>query len=297
MSGKILQAKGVTKRYGKQTVLDGLDFAVEPGRIYGLVGRNGAGKTTLLSVLTGQSPADGGSVTYGGAPVWENAAALGELCFARELTAAPNSFSAALRVKDYWQAGRVFYPHWDEAYAARLAQQFRLEPKKKLTQLSRGQVSMVSILLGLASRAPVTIFDEPAAGLDVVAREQFYRLLLDDYAETGRSFVVSTHIIEEAAGVFEQVAVLDGGRLIANCPTEELIDGFRYVSGEVNAVAGALADADLTPLHTETLGRHTMAAVRGGADAFARLSAAPGVTLAPMSLQNVFVALCGHEEG
>jgi len=265
MSGKILQAKGVTKRYGKQTVLDGLDFTVEPGRIYGLVGRNGAGKTTLLSILTGQSPADGGSVTYGGAPVWENAAALGELCLARELTAAPNSFSSALRVKDYWQAGRVFYPRWDEAYAARLAQQLRLEPKKRITQLSRGQASMVSIFLGLASRAPVTIFDEPVAGLDVVAREQFYRLLLDDYAETGRSFVVSTHIIEEAAGVFEQVA--------------------------------ALTAANLAPLRTETLGRHTMAAVRGGADAFARLSTARGVTLAPMSLQNVFVALCGHEEG
>ena len=77
-------------------------------------------------------------------------------------------------------------------------------------------MSMVTITAALASRAPVTILDEPAAGLDVVMRECFYRLLLDDYAETNRTFVISTHIIEEAAGVFERVIVLDEGRVIAN---------------------------------------------------------------------------------
>lgn len=66
-------------------------------------------------------------------------------------------------------------------------------------------MSMVTIVLALASRAPITILDEPVAGLDVVAREQFYDVLLADYAETGRTFIISTHIIEEAAGVFEDI--------------------------------------------------------------------------------------------
>ena len=63
---------------------------------------------------------------------------------------------------------------------------------------------MLTIVLALASRAPITFMDEPVAGLDVVAREDFYRLLLDDYAETGRTFVISTHILEEASNVFEK---------------------------------------------------------------------------------------------
>ena len=72
-------------------------------------------------------------------------------------------------------------------------------------------MSMVTILIALASRSPITILDEPAAGLDVVMRERFYQLLLDDFAQTGRTFLVSTHIIEEAASVFEQVIILDEG--------------------------------------------------------------------------------------
>ena len=159
-------------------------------------------------------------------------------------------------------------------------------------------MSMVTITAALASRAPVTILDEPAAGLDVVMRERFYRLLLDDYAETGRTFVISTHIIEEAAGVFERVIVLDEGRIIADAPTEELVDRFRYVSGSAAAVDKALAGGP-APLQVQTVGAHKMAAIQGDGALFERLAADPDLTLEGMSLQNVFVALCGHgdEEG
>ena len=80
-------------------------------------------------------------------------------------------------------------------------------------------MSMVTIVLALASRAPITILAAPVAGLDVVAREQFYDVLLADYAETGRTFIISTHIIEEAAGVFADIIFIDNGRVIetGNC--------------------------------------------------------------------------------
>ena len=160
--------------------------------------------------------------------------ALGDLCFARELN--PSSEVAALKVEEYLLAAKLFCPRWDTAYADALLKKFGLDTKKRISKLSKGQMSMVTITAALASRAPVTILDEPAAGLDVVMRERFYRLLLDDYAETGRTFVISTHIIEEAAGVFERVIVLDEGRIIADAPTEELVDRFRYVSGSAAAV-------------------------------------------------------------
>ena len=212
--GRALCAKGLKKNYGSQQVLRDLDLSIEPGHIYGLIGRNGAGKTTLLSILTGQNTKNGGEVTYGGEPVWENPRALGDLCFARELN--PSSEVAALKVEEYLLAAKLFCPRWDAAYADALLKKFGLDTKKRISKLSKGQMSMVTITAALASRAPVTILDEPAAGLDVVMRERFYRLLLDDYAETGRTFVISTHIIEEAAGVFERVIVLDEG---ASSPT------------------------------------------------------------------------------
>ena len=293
-AGKVLAAKGITKCYGKQQVLHGLDLEIRPGCIYGLIGRNGVGKTTLLSILTGQNTHDAGTVTYGGAPVWENPEALADICFSRELTGnGGNQGRTALKVKDYLRAGAIFYPCWDEAYAQRLVHRFKLDPKKAIMKLSKGQASMVTVVLALASRAPVTILDEPVAGMDVVAREQFYRLLLDDYTETGRTFIVSTHIIEEAAGVFERVIILDEGRVIEDCPTDELIDQFRYVSGEESALCEALRQTGAQALSGRALGRHRVLAVRGTAEQFAALEAA-GFAVDPMNLQNLFVALCGH---
>ena len=293
-AGKVLAAKGIVKNYGKQQVLSGLDLELQPGCIYGLIGRNGVGKTTLLGILTGQNTHDAGTVTYGGQPVWENPEALADICFSRELVGgAANQGRAALKVKDYLRAGALFFPHWDAVYADRLVKLFKLDGKKQIAKLSKGQASMVTVVLALASRAPITLLDEPVAGMDVVAREQFYRLLLDDYAETGRTFVISTHIIEEAAGVFERVVILDDGRVIEDCPTDELVAQFRYISGEETALADAVRTAGVQVLSAQSLGRHRLLAVRGTAAQFAALEAA-GLAVDLMSLQNLFVALCGH---
>ena len=85
MNPDVLKAEGVCKSYGNKEVLHGLDLTIQPGKIYGLIGRNGAGKTTLLGILTAQNTLDSGTVTYDGQPVWENQAALAQLCFSREL--------------------------------------------------------------------------------------------------------------------------------------------------------------------------------------------------------------------
>lgn len=291
MEGKSLTARGLCKTYGKVRALDHVSLTLEPGHIYGLIGRNGAGKTTLLAGLTAQLPLDEGQVAYGGAPVWENEAALADLCFSRELTGKLGASTAGLRVKDYLKAGRLFYPHWDEAYAQKLVRLFGLEEKKRLNALSKGMTSAVTIVLALASRAPVTMMDEPTAGLDVVAREDFYRLLLEDQATTGRSFVLSTHILEEAAPIFERVLILKEGRLIENDDTEALLAGFCGVSGRDDVVAAACAGYPV--LHTEHLGRQVLCTVRAPRETVAARGL--DVDCTALSLQKVFVALCGHE--
>ena len=291
MNPDVLKAEGVCKSYGKKEVLHDLDLTIQLGKIYGLIGRNGAGKTTLLGILTAQNTLDSGTVTYGGQPVWENQAALDHICFSRELQ--PTLFTGPnnLKVKHYLKSAAIYYPNWDQEYADRLLAGFKLEPKKKICQLSKGQMSMVTILIALASRAPITILDEPAAGLDVVMRERFYQLLLEDYAQTNRTFIVSTHIIEEAASVFEQVIILDEGRILENSPTEDLIGQFHYISGREDIVDQVCRGLEV--LSVQQMGRHKTAAVRGGGVKLeAALSA--DVDVSPMNLQNVFVALCGH---
>ena len=291
MEGKSLTARDLCKTYGKVRALDHVSLTLEPGHIYGLIGRNGAGKTTLLAALAAQIPLDEGQVAYGGAPVWENEAALADLCFSRELTGKLGASTAGLRVKDYLKAGRLFYPHWDEAYAQKLVRLFGLEEKKRLNALSKGMTSAVTIVLALASRAPVTMMDEPTAGLDVVAREDFYRLLLEDHTGTGRTFVISTHILEEAAPVFERVMVMKEGRLIEKCETDALLAQFCAVSGRDDAVAAACEGYEV--LHTEALGRQVLCTVRAPRETVAARGL--DVDCTALSLQKVFVALCGHE--
>ena len=295
MSAGVLKAEDLSKSYGSKQVLQNLDLTIQPGKIYGLIGRNGAGKTTLLGILTAQNTKDKGEVTYSGQDVWENQAVLDHICFSRELQPTLFSGQNSLKVRHYLHSAAIFYPNWDQAYADRLLEEFQLDPKKKVCQLSKGQMSMVTILIALASRAELTILDEPAAGLDVVMRERFYQLLLEDFAQTGRTFVVSTHIIEEAASVFEQVIILDQGRIVENAPTDELVEQFRYLSGRDDVVDQACAGLEV--LSVRQMGRRKTAAVRGSA---AQLKAAQeaDVDVSPMNLQNVFVALCGHgDEG
>ena len=233
-------------------------------------------------------------MTYGDQPVWENQAVLDQLCFSRELQ--PTLFSGPnnLKISHYLRSAAIYYPGWDKEYAQKLLEEFGLNPKKKISQLSKGQMSMVTILIALASLAPVTILDEPAAGLDVVMRERFYQLLLEDFARTGRTFIVSTHIIEEASSVFENVIILDHGRILENCPTEELVDQFRYISGREDVVDQVCQGLEV--LSTHQMGRHKTVAVRGGG---VKLQNAlqSDVDVSPMNLQNVFVALCGHGDG
>ena len=294
MTSGILQAKGLCKSYKDKQVLKNLDITIEPGKIYGLIGRNGAGKTTLLGILTAQNTHDSGEVTYNGEPVWENPRALADLCFSRELQATLFYGQNNLKVRHYLQAGATFYPRWDEEYARRLLKEFGVEEKKRVSQLSKGQLSMVTILIALASNAPITILDEPVAGLDVVARERFYQLLLEDYARTGRTFIISTHIIEEAASVFERVLILDDGRIIEDEETEELVDQFRYVSGAAEEVDRVCEG--MTVVSERAMGRRKTAAVRDTAGRRAAdLEGTGDVDVSPLNLQNVFVALCGHE--
>ncbi|PWL89726.1 MAG: ABC transporter ATP-binding protein [Oscillospiraceae bacterium] len=294
---KVLSAQHITKNYGKKQVLHDVSIDIEPGIIYGLIGRNGAGKTTLLSILTAQNTWDTGTVTYGDAPVWENAAALADICFSRELSPMMMFGENTYKVRDYLKAAATYYPYWDEAYAQRLVQRFGLETKKRISKLSKGMLSMVTIILALASRAPITILDEPVAGLDVVAREDFYKLLLEDYTETGRTFVISTHIIEEAANVFEKVIVMKDGAIAEVAETESFVGSFSFMTGkdeDVAAVCARLGSSKV--LHTEHFGRQTGAALRVPPRQAQAAAEGRNVDISPVNLQKAFVYLAGERE-
>ena len=286
-----LIAKGIVKKYGKKEVLHGVDLKLESGKIYGLIGRNGAGKTTLLSILTSQNPATAGEVTFDGQPVWENPEVLRHLCFSRELSPLTGSNVNSMKVKEYLRIAATFFPYWDKEMEKRLVEEFELDVKKKISKLSKGMLSMVTIVVALASKAEFTFLDEPVAGLDVVARERFYELLLEEFTETGRTFVVSTHIIEEAAEVLEEVIIVDHGKILLKENTQDLLDRSFHISGHEDEVDRAIEGMEVH--HEEHLGRSKGVTVllKPGQ----KITEGYDVSIQKLSLQKVFVALCGEE--
>ena len=291
MSMEGLVCKNVHKNYKKTEVLKGLDLVLEKGKIYGLIGRNGAGKTTLLSLTAGQNPATSGEITLDGTAVWENQEIMDKICFSREINPLSNLGMGTYKIKDYLKIASIYMPNWDQAYAEELLKVFELDKKKRLNKLSKGMLSMVTITVALASKAEYTFMDEPVAGVDVVMRDQFYRVLLEEFAESGRTFVISTHIIEEAADVFEEVIMLDGGKILLKENTQDLLDRARHISGKAEVVDKFIEGYE--SYRPEKLGRSkgvTVLLKQGES-----LESNEDISVQPMSLQQVFVAMCGKE--
>ncbi|HEU5473710.1 MAG TPA: ABC transporter ATP-binding protein [Actinophytocola sp.] len=273
--------------YGTVTALDGLTFSLSGGRIYGLLGRNGSGKTSLMSVLAAFRKASAGTVLIDGQPVWENPAITRQVCLIRtnvDTLGSTDRISAAL---DFTAWHR---PSWDAEFAATLLDRFRLSARTKIGALSRGQRSVLGAVLGLASRAPVTMFDESHLGMDAPTRYAFYDTLLTDFIAHPRTIIVSTHLIEEVSPLFERVLIIDNGRLVLHEDADALRARGVAVTGPADAVDRLVAGH--TVLGEKSLGPTKSAMVFGPVDdAFKDRARRAGLELGPIGLQDLFVHL------
>lgn len=288
----ILECRGIEKKYKDKYALKGIDLTIEKGKIYGMIGRNGAGKTTLLSMLSAQGRPTAGEVSLNGEKVWENQSVLDKMCFSRELNQMTGIGANTMKVKEYLKMASIYFPGWDKEIADRLVKEFGLDVKKRISKLSKGMLSMVTIIVALSSKAEYTFLDEPVAGLDVVARNQFYKTLLEEYNESGRTFIISTHIIEEAADIFEEVIIINNGELMLKENTQSLLERACHVSGKADVVDKAMEGNEVHGV--ENTGRSKGATLLLNPGEW--LEPTADLSVQPVTLQNLFVALCGGEE-
>lgn len=276
--------QGLTKRYPEVAALDDVSIRLEEHRIHGLLGRNGAGKTTLMQLLTGQVFATSGEMQVLGADPVENVDVLSQTVFIQESQKYPDTFRAI----DVLRIAAGAYPNWDQAYAEQLVAKYKLPEKRLIKKLSRGQLSAIGIVIGLAARAPLTFFDEPYLGLDAVARQMFFDDLLADYTAHPRTIVLSTHHIDEVANLLEHVVILDQGKVLLDADTDDLHDAAITVSGRKDAVDAFLADRQV--LERKVLGTLATATLtpRDGDERAAREA---GLDIGQVSLQALFVHL------
>lgn len=291
-----IEVNNLSRHHRTTTALDDVTVSLEEGVIHGLLGRNGAGKTTLMSIASGQDWPTSGDVNVFGERPHENEQVLPRICFVRE----DQKYIEDSYARHAFKAAAMAFPNWDAALAERLAEEFKVPAKTRIKKMSRGQRSAVAVILGIASRADVTFFDEPYMGLDAVARQLFYDRLLEDYTEHPRTIVLSSHLIDELAHLIENVVLLDRGRILIDEDVESL-------RGRAVTLVGA-ADTvrDLTDfrqvLHSESMGRMVRTTVLGALEDHEQQRAhARGVEVIPVSLQQLIIHLTsgtpGKDEG
>ncbi|MBB2914522.1 ABC-2 type transport system ATP-binding protein [Streptosporangium becharense] len=284
-----IEVEDLVLRYGDVTALDRLTLTLEEGKIYGLLGRNGSGKTSLLSILAAFRRQTAGDVRIGGQPVFENGRLTSRISLIRDAGETVDIGTA----EDALYFAEWLRPGWDADYARSLMDLFGLEPKKNVKEMSKGQRSAMGVVVGLAGRAPLTMFDESYLGMDAPSRYAFYDALLADYMAHPRTIILSTHLIEEVSSLFEEVVIIDRGRLVVHEESQTLLSRGAAVTGpaaQVDAFTGGL-----TVLGAKELGPTKSAMVYGDLDdARRRKAAESGLELGPIAMQDLFVHLTGE---
>lgn len=277
-----IEVVNISKRFKDTVALDHVNLFFEEEKIYGLLGRNGAGKSTLLNVISNRIFPDEGKVLMNGMPVRENDQALEQIYLMSEKTLYPES----MKIKEIFKWSKEFYKNFDIDFAMNMAEQFRLDVKKKVKGLSTGYTSIFKNVIALSVNVPYVFLDEPVLGLDANHRELFYRILIEKYSENPFTAVISTHLIEEVSSVIEDIVIIKNGQVIRSETREDLLGRGYTVSGN-----GVLVDKYLRGkevIGSDVLGGLKTAYVIGRPD---RANLPDGLEITGLDLQKLFIQL------
>ncbi|AUJ25436.1 ABC transporter ATP-binding protein [Virgibacillus dokdonensis] len=236
-----IEVRQLTKQYKNKFALNHVSFTLEEPKIYGLLGRNGAGKTTFMDMLAGNILPTKGDIFVNGERPFDNRHVQENVCLIKE----GNNFKKEWKVIEVIRLYSFFYPKFDQQLAKQLLSKYNLNPNAKVKTLSKGMESALGITVGLASKTPITIFDEPYIGLDAAARKQFYDVMLQEYENEKRMIIFSTHLIDEVSLMFEEVLILQQGGLVLQKSAEALRQQTISVTGRQEQVKAFIKNKQL----------------------------------------------------
>jgi ABC-2 type transport system ATP-binding protein len=285
----------LSKSFGAQAAVSELNLRIQPGAVYGFLGRNGAGKTTTMRMLLGLvRPTKGSARVLGLDPTKEPELLriLERVAFVPQRKQLYGWATPAELVR----MNKAYFPRWSDDAAARLAQRLEIPMKVAFKKLSIGNQTKVALLLALAQGAEVLILDEPTAGLDPVMVDEILRTLIEDHVSQGRTIFASSHHLGEVEQICDWVGILEEGHLLLESRLEEIRQEFRLViaSGEGLPVA---TSPDVVSATTD--GRFLRYVVSREAERFAgelRNQGATILEISPLGLRELFLHLVRKED-
>jgi ABC-2 type transport system ATP-binding protein len=277
MTDWAIETHGLGHRFGEVWAVRDLDLKVPHGSVLGLLGPNGAGKSTTIHMLMGLlPPSEGSAQVLGRDPVKDDVAVRSKVGFVAE----QHGFYEWMSVDETIGLVSAYHPDWDQGIRGDLQREFDLDGSALISELSKGMRARLALLLALSFDPGMLVLDEPTGGLDPAARRTFIETILGRYQETGKTILVSSHLLNEFSGLLDHVAFLREGHLDLAMPLAELqgrvkrvrlvfeegvpeslsVPGARSVKAngrEAVAVFDAF-DADETPRRLEGVGASRM---------------------------------------
>ena len=248
----VVEARGISKKFGDFQALSDVSFTIEPASIVGLIGPNGAGKTTTLKAILGLTDFDGDMSVLGRDPRKGRHKVMERVCFIADVGILPRW----LRVSDALDYIEGVHQNFNRAKAEAMLADTKISSQHKVRQLSKGMVTQLHLALIMAIEVDLLVLDEPTLGLDILYRKSFYEKLLNEYFDHSTSIVISTHQVEEIESLLTHLLFINQGRIMLDCAMDELDQIYAEVLVSPEQLAAARA---LMPIHTrDMLGQKAM---------------------------------------
>jgi ABC-2 type transport system ATP-binding protein len=249
---EIVKVRKVSKHFGEFAALDNVSFNISQGSIVGLIGPNGAGKTTALKSILGLTDFDGEMSVLGEDPRSGRHKIMKRVCFIADVGVLPRW----LRVSDAMDYIQGIHPRFNRDRAEFMLAETKIPKRNKVKELSKGMVTQLHLALVMAIEVDLLVLDEPTLGLDILFRKAFYERLLNDYFDNETSIIISTHQVEEIESLLTHLLFINGGRIVLDCPMDEVDEIYSEVLVPSNNLQRANA---LAPIHSrDMLGQKAM---------------------------------------
>lgn len=204
--------------YRSKKIFNGLNVSIALGQIVGIVGRNGEGKTTLMKLIAGKLRPDEGTVSIDGKDPSTDIELANKIIY----VASTYDIESYSKLKDIIQCYKLMYKNFDINFANKLMDVFDLGQNKRIGRLSKGQTTIFEFICAIASRAEITILDEPVSGADSVRRKQIYDIILRDYIEYPRTILISSHLLSEMENILSNICMIGAGQILYNGDVDEM---------------------------------------------------------------------------
>ena len=287
----VIKVDNLNKDYGKAHALIDMSVNIAENSITGLIGRNGSGKTTLLKILAGLLDKSSGYVkVFGGDPM-DNLPVLSKLVYTYHNV----PYEWGMRLDSILYSYNVMFPNFDREFADKLMKFFELDNKMKYKTLSQGMGSIFNFLCALSCRAPLTMLDEPVLGMDVTVRQSAYEILLRDFTEHPRTFIVSSHLLSEIEGVLSDILLIEQGRVVLHNSIDDVRQSAYRVDGDSAKIESFISGKEII---TKKIGELNSYAVihEQVSDSSTETAKSLGLTVSPVRAEDLCVYLTRQDK-